>query len=83
MEFLYSKNINKIRLLTGISNLALATALMSHQIDFANTLLAGAVVLATGNVASYLYTKRSLKKIKKTLPQGVSIPSLNAQHIKE
>jgi len=79
----HSKNINKIRLLTGISNLALATALMSHQIDFANTLLAGAIVLATGNVASYLYTKRSLKKIKKTLPQGVSIPSLNTQHIKE
>lgn len=79
----HSKNINKIRLLTSISNLALATAFMSHQIDFANTLLASAVVLATGNMVSYLHTKQALKKIKTTLPKGVSIPSLNAQHIKE
>ena len=79
----HSKNINKISLLTSVSCLGILSAFALNQYDFSQTLLSGALVLASSNVVAYLFAKRNLKKIKTTLPKGVSIPTLNSQHIKD
>ena len=72
----YSKNINKIRLLTGTSVLGLTSAFACNQINLSNTLLTGALILGTSNLISYICAHNTLKKIKKTLPNGVNIPAL-------
>ena len=72
----YSKNINKIRLLTGVSVLGLTSAFACNQIPLSNTLLTGALILGTSNLLSYMSAHNTLKKIKKTLPNGVNIPAL-------
>ena len=79
----HSRNINKISLLTSVSCLGILSAFALNQYDFSQTLLSGALVLASSNVVAYLFAKRNLKKIKTTLPKGVSIPTLNSQHIKD
>ena len=73
----YSKNINKIRLLTGTSVLALTSAFACNQINLSNTLLTGALILGTSNLLSFISAHNTLKKIKKTLPNGVDIPTLS------
>ena len=72
----YSKNINKIRLLTGTSVLGLTSAFACNQINLSNTLLTGALILGTSNLLSFISANNTLKKIKKTLPNGVNIPAL-------
>ena len=73
----YSKNINKIRLLTGTSVLGLTSAFACNQINLSNTLLTGALILGTSNLLSFISAHNTLKKIKKTLPNGVDIPTLS------
>ena len=72
----YSKNINKIRLLTGTSVLGLTSAFACNQTNLSNTLLTGALILGTSNLLSFISAHNTLKKIKKTLPNGVNIPAL-------
>ena len=79
----HSKNMNKIRLLTGVSLLGLTSAYICNQVTFSNSLLTGALILGTSNLLSYMCARNTLTKIKKTLPNGVNIPDLKQTHTRD
>ncbi len=79
----FNKKTNKISTISNISILTLTACTLSTPVYVGYALTGFAVTVAGENLLRLKNAHQTLKKIKSTLPQGIHLPTLRNEHIKD